>query len=165
MMYKEILVVRFNDKQDKIKTKMLSEGEFHYEFQKVRPTDPYWSTISSMQLAPFSRIGLGNILKFSFCPIQVRSHDLIPSDFKITNNSLNLLKFIPKMKEVLSNQLSNSFAKLNYDYKQFESKTLNEQGLMVKQPETYCLMQCYKIGYYLQQVHRIEIISMQVEFS
>ena len=36
---------------------------------------------------------------------------------------------------------------------------------MVKQPETYCLMQCYKIGYYLQQVHRIEIISMQVEFS
>lgn len=107
MMYKEILVVRFNDKQDKIKTKMLSEGEFHYEFQKTRPTDPYWSTISSMQLAPFNRIGLGNILKFSFCPIQIRSHDLIPSDFKITNNSLNLLQFIPKLKQTLSSQLSN----------------------------------------------------------
>ena len=32
-------------------------------------------------------------------------------------------------------------------------------------PGAYCLKMCNKIGYYLQQIHAIEIIRMQVEFQ
>ena len=35
---------------------------------------------------------------------------------------------------------------------------------MLSSPTSYCLTQCNKIGYYLQQIHHLEIIRMKVSF-
>ena len=51
---------------------------------------------------------------------------------------------------------------IKYDYEQFGT---DDVMLQRHSPGAYCLKMCNKIGYYLQQIHAIEIIRMQVEFQ
>ena len=46
-----------------------------------------------------------------------------------------------------------------------DCKTLeDEYQLMMATPELYCLRACHKIGFYLQRMHRVDLMRMEVEF-
>ena len=46
-----------------------------------------------------------------------------------------------------------------------ECKTLeDEYRLMMATPELYCLRACHKIGFYLQNIHSVDLMRMKVEF-
>jgi hypothetical protein len=36
--------------------------------------------------------------------------------------------------------------------------------MMRDMPQMYCLRACHKIGYYLQKIHRVDLLRMKVEF-
>ena len=42
--YKELVIIRYNEGKQRV----LQETDFHHEFNKIRATDPYWSTVSSI---------------------------------------------------------------------------------------------------------------------
>mgnify|MGYP006114481411 CR=1 FL=1 len=49
-----------------------------------------------------------------------------------------------------------------FDFKQFGK---DDAELMEKSPIIFCLKQCYKIGFFLQKVHGIELSRMDIEFT
>jgi len=56
----------------------------------------------------------------------------------------------------------NPDAEIVYDFKSFGSEIdLIRNG----DDYTYCLVQCYKMCYYIQKMHQTEVLKMKVEFT
>ena len=63
-----------------------------------------------------------------------------------------------KFHKNISNKLQ---GEIIFDYEQFGNDDLT---LERKNPDAFCLKVCNKIGYYLQLIHKLDIIRMDVEF-
>ena len=81
MYYKDMVIVRYLDKDKQEKLKVQNESEFHQDFHSIKPSDPHWCNLLSIQMVPLNKLGLGTTFKFSFCPVQIEGHDLVPKDF------------------------------------------------------------------------------------
>ena len=56
--------------------------------------------------------------------------------------------------------MKDTAAKIEYNY-----KSLGDAVELIQTDEfKYCLMQCYKMAYYVSKLHEIEILRMQCEF-
>lgn len=57
--------------------------------------------------------------------------------------------------------------KIEFNYEQFGGgKNLeDEHRLMIADPELYCLRACHKIGFYLQKIHKVDLLRMKVQFT
>jgi len=51
-------------------------------------------------------------------------------------------------------------AEIVYDYKGVGE----DEGLVKHDMRLYCLKQCFKIAYYMQKVHKVELLRMRAEF-
>ena len=69
------------------------------------------------------------------------------------------------MMDTIESKLLTNPSPINYDFRQFDQPGETENQLMIRDPQAFCLRQCHKIGFYLQRLHNIELISMQAEFS
>ena len=132
-------MIRYNDGGSKVLTK----DDFHKETQNhTRENDPYWLTLSTVQLVPASKIGIGKTICFDF---------LVHGFQKKVNDSTNRHDI-------------DYHEDYKFDYKKYLGD-LTEKELMLSNPTNYCLMVCHKIGYYLKLVHEIDLRRMSVEFS
>lgn len=50
---------------------------------------------------------------------------------------------------------------IDYDFKALGE----DEDLIRHNEERYCLKQCYKMGYYIQQLYKLEILRMRAEFA
>lgn len=132
--------------------KLISEAEFAKKDGRMRGHDEFWNAISCVQMTPQTKIGLGKVFKLTFSPICHRE-----------SRPKKEAKKNPKIKtEDKGAKLRAKFdGPIEYDYRQFGDDDLT---LQLKNPQAFCLKQCNKIGYYLQMVHQIEVIRMDVEF-
>lgn len=163
--YKDMVLVRYLDKDKQEKLKVQNESEFHQDFHNIKPSDPHWCNLRSIQMVPLNKLGLGATLKFSFCPVQLEGHDLVPKDFQHDRNSKKFHELLPHMMEAIESKLLTNPVPIAFDFRQFEQPGETETQLMLRDPQAFCLKQCNKIGYYLQRLHQVELISMQAEFS
>lgn len=108
-------------------------------------------------MAPNCKIGLGKYFKFTFSPIFYDKQVEDTFDFK-KKKIPPIHDFMPDIVQKVSDKMR---SEIEYNYKQFGSE---DKELMVYNPHLYCLKVCNKICYYIQVIHRIEIVRMKVEF-
>lgn len=133
-------------------TMLISKDEFAQKDGRMRHNDEFWSSLSCIQMTPQTKIGLGKAFKFTFSPICHRD----PKPKKVPKQN-------PKIKtQDKGAKLRAKFdGPIEYDFKQFGD---DDVTLQLKNPHAFCLKQCNKMGFYLQMVHQIEILRMDVEF-
>ena len=54
------------------------------------------------------------------------------------------------------------YGQVNYNFQQFNS---DDEVLKKKTPLQYCIKMCHIMGFYMQRVHKIEILRMKVDFN
>lgn len=136
--YLDAFLIRYTDGTQKV----LTSAEFDKETKGKRENDTYWLTLSTIQLVPASKIGIGKAICFDF----------IASGFDSKVDDLNRHK-------------PDYHAQQNFDYKSYLKDGKTEKELMNQNPTLYSLMVCNKIGFYLRVVHKILLKRMSVEFS
>jgi hypothetical protein len=76
-------VLRKNGHNLEIKdSKVMSKEDFNDEIRHHRPNNPYWATLSNVQLAPVNKIGLGKLIRFCFSPIYIEKSELFTAEEK-----------------------------------------------------------------------------------
>ena len=81
-----------------------------------------------------------------------------------TPKASDLNKFFtknPKQNKMYNNLAQKLEGLVEFDYKQFGD---DDASLEVNNPFAYCLKLCNKVGFFMQFVHEIDIIRMNVEF-
>lgn len=121
--------------------RVLSNSEFDKETKTKRENDSYWLTLTSIQLVPSSKVGIGRSICFEF----------LASGFEKSLNELN-------------RHQNDYHGQSKFDYKSYLKGNMTEKELMASNPTMYCIMVCNKIGYYLQIIHNIRLKRMSVEF-
>ena len=119
----------------------------------MRGHDEFWNSLTCVQLTPQAKIGLGKAFKFTFTPICHRRKP-VPKKEGWKQSKLKTQDRGAKLRAKYDGPIE-------YDYKQFGDDDLT---LQLRNPQAACLKYCNKIGYYLQMVHQIEILRMDVEF-
>tara|TARA_B110000285_G_C15044395_1_gene573502 strand:- start:179 stop:583 length:405 start_codon:yes stop_codon:yes gene_type:complete len=92
-------------------SKVLSKDEFENEIRQYRPNNPFWETISGVQLAPMSKIGMGRLIKFCFTPMYIERSELFKKEDKQnlkTPKANELNKFFSK--DPKQNKMYNNLA-------------------------------------------------------
>ena len=54
------------------------------------------------------------------------------------------------------------YGKVRFDYKQFGK---DDKLLMKEKPLQYCIKMCHIMGWYLQHLHRLDLLKMKVDFN
>lgn len=136
--YLDAFLIRYTDGSQKVVT----SAEYEKETKARRENDAYWLTLSTIQLVPSSKIGIGKIICFDF----------MANGFEKKLNDVNRHR-------------PDYHAQQKFDYKSYLKGDQTEKDLMSQNPTFYCLMVCNKIGLYLSVVYGIQLKRMSVEFS
>ena len=137
-MKKDAFIMRFkkgSEYQDKViqeKEKALKE-----EFQRSLKSK-FWRQLSSISITPIAQTGLGKLYTFEF---------VAPSFETDAKNKHQQLK----------NETMSFYGKVRFDYKQFGK---DDKILMKEKPLQYCIKMCHIIGWYLQHLHRLDLLKM-----